>query len=111
MSLATGCPATATVKRVEVEEEDMNISVRNSLLEVSTPEVHTHHSNLVNIVAMRSVTQERDERVRSCGARIQFAGLHTCRSVQSVKCSSFIFFPSIYCQFYTTAPFSMGIIF
>ena len=65
MSLATGCPATATVKRLEVEEEeDMNISVRNSLLEVSTPEVHTHHINLVNLVAIRSVTQERDERVR-----------------------------------------------
>ena len=30
-----------------------------------------HHSNLVNIVAMRSVTQERDERVRSCVARIR----------------------------------------
>ena len=30
-----------------------------------------HNSNLVNIVAMRSVTQERDERVRSCLARIR----------------------------------------
>ena len=36
---ATGCPATATVKRVEVEEEDGTISVTNSLIEVSTPEV------------------------------------------------------------------------
>ena len=34
-----------------------------------------HHSNLVNIVAMRSVTQERDERVRSCVAVARIRGL------------------------------------
>ena len=36
---ATGCPATATVKRVEEEDTDGNIVVKCLLTEVSTPEV------------------------------------------------------------------------
>ena len=36
---ATGCPASATVKRVEELEPDGSVVVKNYLLEVSTPEV------------------------------------------------------------------------
>ena len=35
----TGCPATATIKRVEEEDTDGNIVVKCYLTEVSTPEV------------------------------------------------------------------------
>ena len=36
---ATGCQATATVKRVEEEDENGSLVIRNFLVEVSTPEV------------------------------------------------------------------------
>ena len=36
---ATGCTATATVKRVEEEDSMGNLVVKNYLTEVSTPEV------------------------------------------------------------------------
>ena len=36
---ATGCPASARVKRVEELEPDGSVVVKNYLLEVSTPEV------------------------------------------------------------------------
>ena len=36
---ATGCSATATVKRVEEQDVDGSIVVKNYLVEVSTPDV------------------------------------------------------------------------
>ena len=42
---ATGCTASATIKRVEEEDTEGNIVVKNYLLEVSTPEV-VYHTNL-----------------------------------------------------------------
>ena len=38
---STGCTATATIKRVEEEDEEGQVVVNNYLLEVSTPEVNT----------------------------------------------------------------------
>ena len=57
-----------------------------------------HHSNLVNIVALRSTTQEQGERIRTYAARlrglaavckltVRCTGKTTCSCSQSTKCT------------------------
>ena len=51
---ATGCPATATVKRVVEENTDGTTTVTNYLLEVATPEVRVRVKMYLHIKISRS---------------------------------------------------------